>query len=79
MDELEELDRIYENTNTEDTYHTDQTNQNDIHLESPSRLSTETSLVDDHRECALSVKAHAPIDDIIPDVGHKLSDEEQTE
>ena len=62
MDELEESDRINEGTNTEDTDHTDQINQYDIHLESSSPLSTE-----------------APIDDIIPEIGHKPSDEQETE
>ena len=79
MDELEELDRINEGTKTEDTDHTHQTNQYNIHLESSSRLSTETPIVDVHRECALPFKALAPIDDSIPEIGHEPSDEEQTE
>ena len=57
MDELEELDRIKEGRNTEDSDHTDQTNQYDIHLESFSRLGNETPIVDVHRECALPFKA----------------------
>ena len=52
MDELEELDRINDCTNTDDI-HTDQTNQYDIHLECSLHLSTETPIVDIHRECAL--------------------------
>jgi len=51
MDELEELDEIKEGTNND---HTDET-------------STETPIVDVHRECALPFKALAPIDDIIPE------------
>ena len=70
MDELEELDRMNEGTNTEDTDHTDQTYQYDIHLESSSRLSNKTPIVDVHRECVLPFKALDPIDDIIPEVGH---------
>ena len=79
MDELEELDRIKEGTNTEDNDHTDQINQYDIHLESSSHLSTETPIVDVHRECPLPFKTRAPVDGIIPEVGHEPSDEEQTE
>ena len=73
MEDLEELDEINESTNIQDTDHTDQTN------ESSSRLSTETPIVDVHRECALPFKALAPIDDSIPDIGHEPSDKEQTE
>jgi hypothetical protein len=51
MDELEELDEIKKGTNND---HTDET-------------STETPIVDVHRECALPFKALAPIDDIIPE------------
>ena len=58
MEYLEGLDEI--NEGTEDTDHTDQINQYDIHLESSSRLSTETLIVDVHRECTLPFKASAP-------------------
>ena len=79
IDELEELDRINEGTITEDTDHTDQTNHYDIHIQSSSRLSTETPIVDIHEECALLLKALDPIDGIIPEVGHEPTDEEQSE
>ena len=79
IDELDELDRINEGTNTDDIDHTDQNHQYDIHIESSSRLNTENPIVDVHRECALPFKAIAPIDDIIHEVGHEPSDEEQTE
>jgi len=70
MEDLEELDEINEGTNIQDTDHTDETN------ESYSRLSTETPIVDVHRECALPFKALAPIDDSIPEIGHEPSDKE---
>ena len=73
MEDLEELDEINESTNIQDTDHTNETN------EFSSRLSTETPIVDVHRECALPFKALAPIDDSIPDIGHEPSDKEQTE
>jgi hypothetical protein len=66
MDELEEFDE----NNMQDTDHTDETN------ESSSRLSTETPIVDVHRECALPFKALASIDDSIPEIGHEPSDKE---
>ena len=73
-------DHIEEGRNTEDNDHTDQTNEYDIYPESSSRLSTETFIIgDDHRECELTFKVLAPIDGIIPEVGHEPSDEEQTE
>jgi hypothetical protein len=73
MEDLIVLDEINEGKNIQDTDHTDQTN------ESSSRLSTETPIVDVHRECALPFKALAPIDDSIPEIGHEPSDKEQTE
>ena len=51
MDELEELDEIKEGTNND---HNDET-------------STETPIVDVHRECALPFKAFSPTDGIIPE------------